>query len=200
MRSLLARLVTMNDGWAKPFGDFNHRWVSALFRPIRPIKDFLNGTWLAHPVHPAATDLPIGVLLVALVLDVVGQPEAAFWAVVVGILTMLAAAVTGLADYADTDGTPRTRATLHATLMVVGLLLTIVSLVVRDGGAATGAVPTGTLLVGWLIILAGAYVGGDVVFLLGNMVSRHAFRRAGTKWVHLDTGAVTGQSEWRDGP
>ena len=68
MRSLLARLVTMNDGWAKPFGDFNHRWVSALFRPIRPIKDFLNGTWLAHPVHPAATDLPIGVLLVAALL------------------------------------------------------------------------------------------------------------------------------------
>ena len=191
MRSLFARLVTMNDGWAKPFGDFNHRWVSALFRPIRPIKDFLNGTWLGHPAHPAATDLPIGILLVALVLDVIGQPEAAFWAVVVGILTMLAAAVTGLADYADTDGTPRTRATLHATLMVVGLLLAIVSLVVRDGGAATGAVQTGTLLVGWLIIVAGAFVGGDVVFLLGNMVSRHAFRGAGTKWIRLDTGEVT---------
>ena len=60
MRSLLARLVTMNDGWAKPFGDFNHRWVSALFRPIRPIKDFLNGTWLAHPVHPAANIRRVG--------------------------------------------------------------------------------------------------------------------------------------------
>ena len=51
MAHLLARLVGMNDGWAKPFGDFNHRWLSALFRPIRPVKDFLNGTWLGHPIH-----------------------------------------------------------------------------------------------------------------------------------------------------
>ena len=37
---------------------------------------------------------------------------------------------------------------------------------------------------------AGAYVGGDVVYVTGNMVSRHAFRGAGTKWIKLDTGAV----------
>jgi nitrite reductase/ring-hydroxylating ferredoxin subunit len=30
-----------------------------------------------------------------------------------------------------------------------------------------------------------------VVFLLGNMVSRHAFRGPGTKWVRLDTGELT---------
>ena len=38
---------------------------------------------------------------------------------------------------------------------------------------------------------AGAYVGGDVVYIFGNMVSRHAFRGAGTKWIKLDTGDVT---------
>ena len=32
---------------------------------------------------------------------------------------------------------------------------------------------------------------GDVVYLLGNMVDRHAFRGAGTKWVRLDVGDVT---------
>ena len=47
-----------------------------------------------------------------------------------------------------------------------------------------------TLILGFLILTAGAYVGGDVVFLLGNMVSRHAFRGAGTKWIRLDTGDV----------
>src|SRR5437764_542728 len=36
--------------WAQPFGDFNHRWLVALFRPIRPAKDFLNGTLLGHMV------------------------------------------------------------------------------------------------------------------------------------------------------
>jgi nitrite reductase/ring-hydroxylating ferredoxin subunit len=190
MRTLLGRLVAMNDGWARPFGEFNHRWVSALFRPIRPIRDLLNGTWLGHPVHPAVTDLPIGILLVAIVLDVLAEPEAAFWAIALGVVTMLAAAVTGLADYADTDGTARTRATLHGTLMVIGLLFILVSLVTRQGGTADGALQSASLVIGWLVITAGAYVGGDVVFAFGNMVSRHAFRGAGTKWIRLDTGSL----------
>jgi nitrite reductase/ring-hydroxylating ferredoxin subunit/uncharacterized membrane protein len=191
MRSLFARLVSMNDGWARPFGEFNHRWVSALFRPMRPVKDFLNGTWLGHPVHPAVTDIPIGAFLVAIVLDVVGEPTAAFWAIVVGVVTMLAAVVTGLADYADTDGTTRTRATLHGTVMAIGLVLAVASLLPREGGAVAGTVPTALLIVAFLVVTAGAYVGGDLVFIFGNMVSRHAFRGAGTKWIALDTGAVT---------
>ena len=52
MARLLARLVALNDGWARPFGDFNRRWVSALFRPIRPIKDLLNGRWLGTRSTP----------------------------------------------------------------------------------------------------------------------------------------------------
>ena len=38
---------------------------------------------------------------------------------------------------------------------------------------------------------AGAFVGGDVVYVFGNMVSRHAFRGAGTKWIRLDVGGTT---------
>jgi nitrite reductase/ring-hydroxylating ferredoxin subunit/uncharacterized membrane protein len=187
----LARLVAINDGWARPLGEFNHRWLSALFRPIRPVKDFLNGTWLGHPAHPAVTDIPIGALLVVVVLDVVGQGTAAWWALVVALIAFLGAAVTGLADYTDTDGTARTRATTHATVMVIGLVVALVSLVVRDGGAATGPLVLGTGLAAFLIVTAGAFIGGDVVFALGNMVSRHAFRGPGTKWIRLDTGDVT---------
>ena len=192
MGRFLARLIAANDGWAKPFGEFNHRWVSALFRPITPIRDVLNGTWLGHPVHPAVTDVPIGALLVAVVLDLVGIPDAAFWAVGLTVLTLLAAAVTGLADYSDTDGTARTRATLHATIMVLGTLVAVGSLVVRATapGYDGGTVAVGLGIVAFLILSAGAYVGGDVVFVLGNMVSRHAFRGAGTKWIRLDTGDV----------
>ncbi|MEO5885300.1 MAG: Rieske 2Fe-2S domain-containing protein [Candidatus Limnocylindrales bacterium] len=190
MARLLARLISANDRWAKPFGDFNHRWLAAVFRPIRPVKDLLNGTWLGHPLHPAVTDIPIGAFLAAVVLDLVALPTAAFWAVVVGQVAFVTSLLTGLADYADTDGSARARATIHGTIMVIGGALTAASLVLRQGGAADGAPQTALLILGLLVISAGAYVGGDVVYLFGNMVSRHAFRGAGTKWIRLDTGAI----------
>ena len=191
MRRFLARLVTAQDGWARPLGDFNHRWLNALFRPVRPLKDFLNGTWIGHPLHAAATDIPVGALLLTVVLDVLGQTAAADVALVVTILFMLAAAVTGAADYTDTDGSARVRATVHSTLMVVALLLLLISLALRATGGTDRTIAIALSFIGFLIVTAGAFVGGDVVYLFGNMVSRHAFRGSGTKWVKLDTGAVT---------
>jgi nitrite reductase/ring-hydroxylating ferredoxin subunit/uncharacterized membrane protein len=187
----LARLVALNDVWARPFGDFNRRWASALFRPIRPIKDLLNGRWLGHPLHAATTDLPIGLLLGVVILDLVGQRAAADVVLVATIVTMLLSAVSGLADYSDTSGTALTRATLHATLMVVALVLLVISAVIRAGDPVDRTVPVALSVVGFLIVTAGAFVGGDVVYVFGNMVSRHAFRGAGTKWIKLDTGAVS---------
>ena len=191
MARWLARLMAAQDRWARPFGDFNHGWLSALFRPIRPIRDLLAGTWLGHPLHPAATDLPIGTVLLVVVLDVLDQRAAADIALVVTILGILAAALTGAADYVSTDGAARVRATLHSTLMVVALVVLAGSLVVRAGDPTDRTVPIVLSLIGALIIVAGAYVGGDVVFVLGNMVSRHAFRGPGTRWVKLEVGEVT---------
>jgi nitrite reductase/ring-hydroxylating ferredoxin subunit/uncharacterized membrane protein len=185
---LLARLVALNDVWARPFGDFNHRWLTALFRPIWPIKDLLNGRWLGHPLHAAATDLPIGSVLLAVLLDIFGQATASDIAVVATIVLMLLAAAPGLADYSDTDGTARTRATLHATLMVVALIVLVVSLLVRSRASGDRTGPLLLDVIAFLIVTAGAFVGGDVVYIFGNMVSRHAFRGPGTKWVRLETG------------
>ncbi len=190
MARFLARLVTMNDGWAKPFGAFNERWTRALFRTITPIRDLLQGRWLGHPLHAAITDIPIGLLLGSVVLDLIGQPTAADITLVATILFMVAAALSGLADYSETDGVALTRATLHATLMTVALLVLIVSVVVRAGAPADRMVPIALSIIGFLIVTAGAFVGGDVVYVAGNMVSRHAFRGAGTKWIRLDTGAI----------
>ena len=191
MARLLARIVAVQDRWARPLGDFNHRWLKALFDPIRPLKDFLNGTWLGHPLHSAITDIPIGTLLIAVVFDVLDQRVAADVSLLVTALTMLAAAVSGAADYVDTDGTARTRATLHSTLMVIALVLVVVSLVVRATGPVDRAIPIAVSIVAFLIVTAGAFVGGDVVYVFGNMVNRHAFRGAGAKWIALDIGELT---------
>jgi nitrite reductase/ring-hydroxylating ferredoxin subunit/uncharacterized membrane protein len=187
---LVTRLVDAQAGWARPFGEFNHRWLSALFRPVRPIKDFLNGTWLGHPVHSALTDVPIGALTVALVLDIVGQSVAADVALLVAVLSIIAAAVTGVADYTDTDGTARMRATVHAVLMTTSLVLFAISLLIRAGNPIDRTVPFALLVVGYLVISVGAAVGGDLVYLIGTQVNRHAWRGAGKKWTPLDLGEL----------
>jgi nitrite reductase/ring-hydroxylating ferredoxin subunit/uncharacterized membrane protein len=185
---LVTRIVDAQARWSTPFGDFNHRWLTALFGPIRPIKDFLNGTWLGHPVHAALTDVPIGVMTIAIVLDLIGQPVAADVSVLVGVLSIVATAVTGLADYTDVDGTARSRATVHATVMTTALVVFVISLLIRAGNPADRAVPIILLVIGYLILTVGAEIGGDLVYLIGTHVNRHAWRGAGTKWLTLDLG------------
>jgi hypothetical protein len=94
---LLARIVNSQAGWARPFGDFNVRWIGALLRPIRPVKDFLNGKWLGHSIHAVLTDVPIGALTLVIVFDVLDFRNAADVTLVFGILAMLGAAVAGAA-------------------------------------------------------------------------------------------------------
>ena len=191
MARLLARLVALNDGWARPFGEFNRRWATALFRPMKPIRDLLNGRWLGHPLHSALTDVPIGMLVGVVILDVLGQPTAADIVLVGTIVFMVLSALAGLADYSETEGRALTRATLHATLMTVGLVVLIVSALLRSGAPVDRTAPIVFSIVGLLIVTAGAFVGGDVAYYFGNMVNRHAFRGAGTKWVRLETGDVS---------
>jgi len=183
---LLTQLLDVQDRWARPFGDLAHRVLALVFGPIRPVKDLLNGTWLGHPLHPAITDVPIGALLVALVLDIAGQTRGAFIAAVIGQLGFVAAFVTGVADYTDTDGRARSRAAVHGAVMLVAGGLTAASLVARQGGESGSASATVLLAGGVVVMAAGAYVGGDVVFALGNMVSRHAYRGASAKWIRLE--------------
>src|SRR3990172_634047 len=185
---LLLRILRAQWRWAVPLGDFNVRWLGALFRPIRPIKDLLHGKWLGHSVHALLTDLPIGALSLTVLFDLLDQPVAADISLVVGVLGMIAAAVAGAADYADTDDDPRAVATVHATLMVASLAVYVVSLWLRLGPTGSDrTVAIVTELAAYSILLAGAYVGGELVFSLGNMVNRHAWR-FGTKsdWTRLD--------------
>lgn len=188
MDRILARLMGAQARWTRPLGDFNHRWLRAVFRRVPAARDLLNGRWLGHPLHSVLTDVPIGILFLVVILDVAGERGAANIALTVGILAMLSAAVTGAADFADTDGMARERATLHSTLMVLSLLLYIVSLVLRLGDGAGGmrTVAIWTSVAAFLILSMGAYVGGDLVYVLGNMVSRHAFRGGGSKWIRLE--------------
>src|SRR5215213_8163594 len=189
----LIRIIDAQGVWTRPLGDLAHRFLHWFFHRMPAVRDLLNGRWLGHPLHAVLTDAPIGILFLSLVFDLLRMPVAAVWALAVGILAMLAAALAGFADYADTDGNARERATLHSTLMVLALLGYVISLWMRFPVDASVPSPTAAVAVSvlsFLVLSAGAYVGGDVVYALGNMVSRHAFRGAGAKWIRLEPAEV----------
>jgi nitrite reductase/ring-hydroxylating ferredoxin subunit/uncharacterized membrane protein len=190
---LLTRAMDAQGAWTRPLGDLAHRFLFWLFQGIPAVRDLLIGRWLGHPLHAVLTDAPIGILFLVIVFDVIDDPGAAALTLAVGILAMLGAALAGFADYADTDGKARERATLHSSLMLLALLGYLVSLAFRLGsGPVASAAGIWVSIVSFLILSAAAYVGGDVVYLLGNMVSRHAFRGAGTKWIALEPAETEG--------
>ena len=187
----VTRAVDAQTRWSKPLGDFNHRWLAALFHPIRPIQNFLNGSWLGHPVHAAVTDVPIGAMTVSIIADVIGQPLVADVSLLLGVLGMIASAVTGAADYTEVDGTARNRATVHSVVMVVSLVLYAISLAVRSGNPTDRLAPILIALIAYLLLLLGGEIGGDLVYLIGTHVDRHAWRAGGAKWIKLDHGELT---------
>jgi nitrite reductase/ring-hydroxylating ferredoxin subunit/uncharacterized membrane protein len=190
MARFLTRLIDAQGPWARPLGDFVHGIVHWLFHHMKPIHNLLNGTWLGHPIHAVLTDVPIGAFTLTIILDVANQRSAADIALVFGILAMLGAALAGFADYADTDGLARQRATVHSTVMVIALVVYVISALLRWGDPIDRTVPIALSIIGYLLLATGAFIGGDVVYNLGNMVDRHAWRPRGSKWGPLDAPAT----------
>ena len=147
-------------------------------------RNVLDGVWLEAPLHPALTDVPVGAWTAALVLDgfdvVTGKEpvrHAADASLVFGTLGALGAAVTGLSDWRYLSGGSRRMGVAHGLLNTIGLVLSIVSLVLR----ATGRRNAGRLafLTGYSISGMAAHLGGELSYHYGLRVNRNVFEAAG---------------------
>ena len=185
LHNAIERILEAQAVWAEPLGKLFVAIFAAVYKPVPILKDFLNGVWLGHPLHPAITDVPIGAYVVAIVLDFSGQRAAATAAIGVGIVFMLLAALAGFADYIDLEGKSRRFGTVHSSLMLVALVLYLVSFVMRLNAVASPA-EVWLSVIGFIIVITSAYVGGELVYNLGTQVDRHAWRGGGTKWTALD--------------
>jgi nitrite reductase/ring-hydroxylating ferredoxin subunit/uncharacterized membrane protein len=133
----------------------------------RRLRDFLHGTWLGHPLHPAVTDVPLGAWTTALVLDAAagddnGAARAADAAIGVGIIGAVGAAVTGLTDWQHTVGGDRRVGLGHALLNATALTLYVASFTLRRRGARD--VGRALSALGFLVAGGAAYVGGTLVY------------------------------------
>ncbi|MCC7107498.1 MAG: Rieske 2Fe-2S domain-containing protein [Chloroflexi bacterium] len=137
------------------------------------VKDFLHGTWLGHPLHPALTDLPLGAGWTGTVMDLMGAQRAADIAMLLGVVTALPTAAAGAADWKETSGSQRRVGIVHAMLNTVGLGCYVCSVLARR--AERRALGVGLSTMGLGIVFVSAYLGSDLVFRQGTGVSRDAW-------------------------
>ena len=105
------------------------------------LKDFLEGKPFRHPLHPMLVHFPIGLFFLSLLLDIASfafpnVPNlvlASFYAISLGVVTALLAAVPGFADYTDIrrDHPAKRTATAHMTLNLIVVALYAINLAVR---------------------------------------------------------------------
>lgn len=136
---------------------------------VPQLKSFLKGVWLGHPLHPAITDIPIGAWTTAVVLDATasddmddGYARSAETAITVGLVGAIGSAVTGLTDFSDIKGKQRRLGLVHGLINLTATGLFAASLASRRNGNRSAGRTYST--VGYMIAMAGAYLGGSLVF------------------------------------
>jgi len=183
LRHIIGEVVetqTWLDKLAAPI----QNWLLQLFgqpgQPSRKIKDLLNGTWFGHSLHPVLTDVPLGAWTSMMVLDLAGLSKedertsrSADLLLLLGILGATGAAVTGVTDWSDLEGTDRRVGFLHGLLNGSVLLINIASLVLRLTGKRRAGVALSTT--GYLASLFSAYLGGELAFAKGIGVNHVAW-------------------------
>jgi uncharacterized membrane protein len=136
-----------------------------------------------HPFHPPLTGATIGAYTFATAMAVLSRAgvsehntATAWWlAVITGLVFTIPTAITGFADWLYIEGgTPLWRtATIHLSVM---LTATVVFAITAGAGHADytgGSVGGGSLvltLVGYVLLAAGGWLGGAVVFTHGMRV------------------------------
>lgn len=161
----------------------------------RPIRNFLSGTYIGHPLHPVLTDLPIGAWSMAALLDTFGGTEserAADMLVCVGIATAVPTAAAGLNDWSDTQGKSRRTGLVHGAANATALCLHTASAVARATGRRGLGKALGKAGLGFLMF--GGFLGGHLTYTNAVNVNKTAGRNGPSEWQ-----PVLGEGELPDG-
>ncbi|HYY20190.1 MAG TPA: non-heme iron oxygenase ferredoxin subunit [Streptosporangiaceae bacterium] len=182
-----------NWGWIRTLND----QLTAVLGPWRernqghPVIELMHGgRWAGHPLHPALSDLPIGLWTGALILDIADrdpaprrgmEPAALFSAL--GIAAAVATAATGVVDWTVSDDQDRRLGLFHGVLNTAALGLQGVSLAARLTGHRRPARGLGAASLA--VTGAAAYLGGHLVFAKAVMVNRVAGADGPRRWVRV---------------
>lgn len=159
------------------------------------LKDVLSGTRLGHPLHPLLTDIPIGTLASASLLDVVAAQRgehAADVLVALGLLSALPTAAAGAADWSDSYGRDQRIGAVHAIANLIGLGLYGWSLRARRRGDRRTGTALG--LAGMTSMAVSGYLGGHLSHSRGVGVNNAFYQHHPEDWT-----AVLDEAQLQEG-
>ena len=130
-----------------------------------------------HPLHPAMVPLPIGAFFLAFVADVTHaltkNPffyDVSLFAIGVGIVTALLAAVLGLIDYfgVNMSAAGRRLATIHMSINILAVVLYAISWLMRRNHGALDTprwpIAFGLAVVPFLMLGVSGWLGGKMSY------------------------------------
>ncbi len=146
-------------------------------------KGLLTGTWLGHAFHPVLTDFADGSWMACSFLDLFGPRGAAPAAqrlVGFGLVAAVPTALTGLAEWSDTEGNERRVGLLHLGTSTAAFALYGCSYLARRRHKHSAGVLLGVL--GGVVAILDGYVGGHLTLALGVGVGHTAFWSGPAEW------------------
>ncbi|HZU11897.1 MAG TPA: Rieske (2Fe-2S) protein [Chloroflexota bacterium] len=173
-------LDTLGAPLQKALTDFYHGRENES-GPQKELQNFLNGVWLGHPLHAILTDVPVGAWTATMVLDTIASlsgnddlESAADLTLATGLAAAVPTIASGLTDWMDTYGEEMTTGLMHGLTMTTSTLLYVGSLFARLAGGRAVGVALSNL--GYAAMAAGAYLGGNEVYLHGYPINHAAFQ------------------------
>ena len=173
------------------------------------LRDLLEGKPLRHPIHPMLVHFPIGFLVLSFLLDLVslafpevpGLLRGSFYAMLLGIITALLAAVPGFVDYSDIrrDHPGKATASRHMILNLMVVAIYGINLWIRSSALSDSKISLPPLLLsiaGIGLLSISGYLGGRLIYDEGIAVGRHK-RHTPTPQdtLHLSTGHAASGGE-----
>lgn len=183
LRKLSGNLIARMP-WLDKVSQPVHNWIAKLYgqpgQPAYRIKDFLNGVWLGHALHPVLVNVPLGSWSATLVLDLAwladqddGIARGADLSMWLGLAGAAGSAVTGVTSWVDTDGPEQRTGMLHALLNTGITVLNATSAILRFTGQRRTAIALSTTA--YAISLYSAYLGGELTYSSGVGVNHVAW-------------------------
>jgi nitrite reductase/ring-hydroxylating ferredoxin subunit/uncharacterized membrane protein len=151
-----------NAGTLDPVVSAVRKVVRAAIRK-QSVRDALHGLWLAHPLHPPLTDIPIGTWTAAAILDLIpGTANASSTLIAAGCVGYVPTILAGWTDWSDLHEQQQRVGLVHAAAGAAAFSCYVASLSARaHGNTVRGKAWAYT---GFALVGVAGYLGGHLAY------------------------------------